>query len=63
MAFLGHIILDAGIEVDTQNIEAIKTWPKPMNPTEVHGFLGLVEYYRWFVKVFFLLSAPLTNMT
>ncbi|XP_070030956.1 uncharacterized protein [Nicotiana tomentosiformis] len=34
VAFLGHIISDEGICVDTQKIEAVKTWPRPMTPTE-----------------------------
>ncbi|XP_070050506.1 uncharacterized protein [Nicotiana tomentosiformis] len=28
-----------GIQVDTQNIEAVKTWPRHTTPTEVHSFL------------------------
>ncbi|XP_049364266.1 uncharacterized protein LOC125829029 [Solanum verrucosum] len=30
----GHIVSDAGIAIDTQKIEVIKTWPRPMTPTE-----------------------------
>ena len=40
VAFLGHIVADAGITVDTQKIEAVKTWPRPMTPIEVRSFLG-----------------------
>ena len=63
VAFLGHIVSDAGIAVDTQKIEAVKTWPKPMTPTEVRSFLGLAGYYRRFVEGFSSLSAPLTKLT
>ena len=63
VAFLGHIVSDAGIAVDTQKIEAVKTWPRPMTPTEVRSFLGLAGYYRRFVEWFFSLSAPLTKLT
>ena len=41
VTFLGHVISDDGIRVDTQKIEAVKTWPKPTTPTEVRSFLGL----------------------
>ena len=41
MAFLGHIIGADGIRVDTQKIEAVKTWPRPATPTEVRNFLGV----------------------
>ncbi|XP_070040089.1 uncharacterized protein [Nicotiana tomentosiformis] len=62
-AFLGHIILGEGIRVDTQKIEAVKTWPIPMTPMEVHCFLGLAGYYKRFVEGFSSLSAPLTKLT
>ncbi|XP_070046651.1 uncharacterized protein [Nicotiana tomentosiformis] len=39
--FLGHIISGEGIRVDTQKIEAVKTWPRPTTPIEVRIFLGL----------------------
>ncbi|WMV50681.1 hypothetical protein MTR67_044066 [Solanum verrucosum] len=48
VAFLGHIVSDAGIAVDTQKIEAVKTWPRPMTTTEVRSFLGLAGYYKSF---------------
>ena len=63
VAFLGHIVSDAGIAIDTQKIEAVKTWPRPMTPTEVRSFLGLAGYYRRFVEGFSSLSAPLTKLT
>ncbi|XP_070011058.1 uncharacterized protein [Nicotiana sylvestris] len=62
-AFLGHIFSGEGIQVDTQKIEAVKTWPRPTTSTEVHSFLGLAGYYRRFVEGFPSLSAPLTKLT
>ncbi|XP_070040665.1 uncharacterized protein [Nicotiana tomentosiformis] len=63
VAFLGHIVSDEGIKVDTQKIEAVKYWPRPTTPTEVRSFLGLAGYYRRFVEGFSSLSAPLTKLT
>ena len=37
VTFLGHIISADGIRVDTQKIEAVKTWPRPTTPTEVRS--------------------------
>ena len=63
VAFLGHIVSDEWIKVDTQKIEAVKYWPRPTTPTEVRSFLGLAGYYRRFVEGFSSLSAPLTKLT
>ncbi|KAH0643735.1 hypothetical protein KY290_035193 [Solanum tuberosum] len=63
VSFLGHIITSEGIKVDGQNIEAVMTWSRPLNPTEVRNFLGLAGYYRRFVEGFSSISAPLTKLT
>ena len=39
--YLGHIILEEGISVDPDKVEAIKNWPTPKNVTEVRSFIGL----------------------
>ena len=33
IAFLGHIVSNEGIRVDSQKIEAVKQWPKPTSTT------------------------------
>ncbi|WMV55058.1 hypothetical protein MTR67_048443 [Solanum verrucosum] len=63
IAFLGHVITSEGIKVDGQKIEAVMTWPRPLNATEVHNLLGLAGYYRRLVEGFSSISAPLTNLT
>jgi len=63
VAFLGHIVSDEGIRVDSQKIEAVKDWPRPTTPTEVRSFLGLAGYYRRFVERFSSISEPLTKLT
>jgi hypothetical protein len=50
--YLGHVIFVEGIVVDSTKVKAIMEWPAPMNVMEVHSFMGLVGYYRWFVKGF-----------
>ncbi|XP_070011767.1 uncharacterized protein [Nicotiana sylvestris] len=52
-----------GILVDTQKIEAVKTWPRPTTPTGVRSFLRLTGYYGRFVEGFSSLLAPLTKLT
>ncbi|GJW60576.1 putative reverse transcriptase domain-containing protein [Tanacetum coccineum] len=48
--FLGHVIDSQGIHVDPSKIEAVKNWASPTTPTEVRLFLGLIGYYRRFIK-------------
>ena len=37
-------------------------WKPPINVTEVHSFLGLIGYYRRFVKGFSMSTAPMTRL-
>ncbi|WMV13766.1 hypothetical protein MTR67_007151, partial [Solanum verrucosum] len=63
VAFLGHIVSDAGIPVDIQKNESVKTWPRPMTPTEVRSFFGLAGYYRSFQELKDkLTSAPVLTL-
>ncbi|WMV18910.1 hypothetical protein MTR67_012295 [Solanum verrucosum] len=39
----GHNVSDEGNAVDTQKIEVVKTWPRPMTPTKFRSFLGFHE--------------------
>ncbi|GKE25364.1 putative reverse transcriptase domain-containing protein [Tanacetum coccineum] len=41
----------------------IKNWASPTTPTEIHQFLGLVGYYRRFIKDFLKIAKSLTELT
>jgi hypothetical protein len=60
--YLGHIILVEGITVDLENKEAIRGWLVPINVTEVRLFMGLVGYYRRFIKSFSKFAIPITSL-
>ena len=52
LPFLGHIISPQGIAPDPQKIEAVQKIQPPKNVTQLRSFLGLVGYYRQFIRDF-----------
>ena len=59
---LGHIISQAGIEVDPAKNSVISNLSPPKNQKEVRIFLGHARYYRRFIKDFTKLDAPLFKL-
>ncbi|GKA03142.1 putative reverse transcriptase domain-containing protein [Tanacetum coccineum] len=42
--FLGHVVNNNDIHVDSSKIEAMKNWKVPKTPSEIRSFLGLAVY-------------------
>ena len=61
--YLGHILGVEGIKPVPAKTEAIKAMHPPVNPKQVRAFLGLVGYYRKFIKNFAKIAKPLTMLT
>ena len=61
--YLGHILGIERIRPVPAKTEAIKAMHPPVNPKQVHTFLGLVGYYRKFIKNFAKIAKPLTMLT
>ena len=61
--YLGHILCIEGIKPVPAKTEAIRAMHPPVNPKQVHAFLGLVGYYRKFIKNFAKIAKPLTMLT
>ena len=58
--YLGHILGVEGIKPVLAKTEATKAMHPPVNPKQVRAFLGLVGYYRKFIKNFAKIAKPLT---
>ncbi|XP_021717910.1 uncharacterized protein LOC110685691 [Chenopodium quinoa] len=61
-AFLGHVISKEGVLEDPSKIRAISDRPTPKSVSDVRSFLGLEDYYRWFVKDFSRIAKPMTSL-
>jgi hypothetical protein len=62
VSFLGHIITDRRIVVDSSKVQDVLNWNPPKNVPELRGFLGLAGYYRRFIEGFSKIMKPLTSL-
>ncbi|XP_059663382.1 uncharacterized protein LOC132309045 [Cornus florida] len=60
--FLGHKIWNGKLMMDEAKVRAIQEWEPPTKVTELRSFLGLVNYYRRFIKGYSARAAPLTDL-
>lgn len=61
--YLGLHVSADGISVGPERIQAISDWPKPTSLTELRSFLGLLQFFRRFIKEFSAVAFPLTDLT
>jgi len=59
---LGYVISVEGITLSPRHTEAVKQYKQPANILEVQRFLGLVNYFRKFIKDFAITAKPLYNL-
>jgi hypothetical protein len=52
VAFLGHVISAGGVSVDLGKVNDVLNWIPLTTTLEIQSFLGLVGYYRRFIKDF-----------
>lgn len=61
--FLGHVISDEEVAVDSGKINKITSWPVPTNLKDLRAFLVLCSYYRRFVPEFLNIADSLSQLT
>ena len=61
--FLGVVIGPNGIEIEKEKVDRVLSWPEPKNMKDIRKFLGLVNYYRRFIKDFAQVARPMNILT
>lgn len=59
---LEHKINDGKLMMDESKVLTIQQWEPPTKIHELRSFLGLVNYYCWFIKGYSTNATPLTNL-
>lgn len=62
LSFLGFTIDSKGLRTDDSKVKTILESPIPKNTTGVRRILGVLQYYRRFIKDFSSISAPITAL-
>ena len=61
--FLGYILTQRGIKIDSAKVKAVQEWLIPKTITKVQEFMGFANFYRRFIKGYSGIATPLTNLT
>ena len=61
--FLEVTIGKDGVRIEKEKIQGVIEWLVPKSVKDVQKFLGLANYYRWFVKNFAKIAKPLHEIT
>ena len=52
VGFLGVVIGPEGIKMEEEKVKGVLEWPTPKSIKDVQKFLGLANYYCWFIEGF-----------
>jgi hypothetical protein len=61
--YLGYIIDENGVHINSAKIWVIHDWPSPTTLTELWSFLGLANFYRRFMLGLSHVAWPLIQVT
>jgi len=60
--FLGVVIGPEGIKIEKEKVKGVLEWLMPKYVKDVQKFLGLANYYRWFIEGFATVARPLHDL-
>ena len=60
--FLGVVIGLERIKIEKKKVKGVLDWPTPKGVKDIQKFLGLANYYQWFIKDFAVITELLHNM-
>ncbi len=60
---LGFIILKEGKLPNLNKIQAMLNKPPPKNPQQIQIFNGMAQFYKYFIKNFVAIMAPIIKLT
>ena len=60
--FLGYVVSSQSIRIEDERIKAVRNWPEPKSIWDMQVFISFANFYRWFIRGFSRIVAPLTSM-
>lgn len=62
LSFLGFVVDHQGLRTDPEKVTAILNYSVPKNTTEIKRLIGLVSWYRRFIKDFSTICSPISDL-
>ena len=60
--FLGHVVSASSVSINPEKVEAVMSWERSKSFFKICNFLGLIGYYKRFIKDFSQLVALMTRL-
>ena len=63
LEYLGFILGKNGVTMHPSKLSTISNWPEPCSVKDVQHFLGLTNFYQWFISHYSSIASPLYELT
>lgn len=60
--YLGFVINENGVRMDSAKIDGISDWPTPKSVKDIQVFLGFANFYRRFIKNYSKIARPMMDL-